>query len=619
MRALLAGVVVLATAPGACDRSMPPAIIPRPVASSTPPPPQPETPRLLSSADIDAKLRAAWQDAGVTPTPPATDAVWLRRAWLDVLGTIPPPEVTRQFLSDHGEDPKKRREGAIEAMLASPLWARHWTAYWDDVWMGRDTRAPDLDRGAFRRWLHDEFARDVPWNAIATALLTATGVNSEGRPQATAMADDGDAPPAAGVDGAVNWTLKYRDTPQDMAGIASRTLLGVQIQCAQCHDHKTEHWTQEDFRSFASAFVRTRLVPIDAGKAMGQTKRVEVADLDRPAPRFGPMGDLQAIANATPKALDGTPLEGAGGVRAALARWMTSANNPWFAGAFVNRMWGHFLGRGFSDPVDDLRPSNPLSVPELYGALAADFAASGFDVKHLVRIIVGSEAYALSAAPRSEATAKADPESKLWGRFHVTPLGPEELMNALVAATGLDAIVEGTGRLDLARIRSQVEARYGFLFDVDEEQDLPDFAGTISQALALLNGSVVATGASLLPGSALAGIVAMPGDDAGRLEALYLRTLSRPPTPEETARWARYIADSEAAPDTSEPPARRRKPSRAGDDAKPPAPGAKKTVAPDPLGGLSSRAGHQRADARARAYEDVLWTLLNASEFALNH
>ena len=132
-------------------------------------------------------------------------------------------------------------------------------------------------------------------------------------------------------------------------------------------------------------------------------------------------------------------------------------------------MWGHFLGRGFVDPVDDFRTSNPATAPELMDALAADFVASGYEMKHLVSVIVGTDAYARSAAPLDEATQKADPEAKLWERFRVAPLGPDELLDALVAATKLDAIVRATGRLDLAQVRFRVRERYGFLFDVDED------------------------------------------------------------------------------------------------------------------------------------------------------
>jgi hypothetical protein len=403
---------------------------------------QAPAPVLMTSADVDARLREVWRAVGVEPNGAADDATWLRRLWIDVAGTLPPPDDVRAFLADASAGKRAR---AIDALLASPRWADHWTAYWDDVWMGRDTRSPDVDGGAFRAWLHDAFARNEPWNQVATELLTAVGRNSTGRSHREADADEGRDGAAPGVQGAVNWTLKYQEAPQDLAGAASRTLLGVQIQCAQCHDHKTEKWTQGDFQRFAAAFVRTRLEPVEA-RSMGSIRAVDVSEIRRAAPRYvnGKKGmDLGSIVQARPTALDGTALghggegdrgDGNGGeVREDLARWVTGPQNPWFARALVNRMWGHFMGRGFVDPVDDLRPSNAPVAPALLDALAADFVGSGYDLKHLVGVIVGSAAYAVSAAPPGEASAKADPEAKLWGRFRVTPLGPEELLDSVIA------------------------------------------------------------------------------------------------------------------------------------------------------------------------------------------
>jgi hypothetical protein len=597
----------------ACDRGAPPPAAPRPSAAVAPPATAAApAPSRISSADVDTLLRAEWQKAGVAPTPRADDATWLRRAWIDVLGTIPPPEVTRRFLADGAKDKRAR---AIDEMLASPLWADHWTAYWDEVWMGRDTRAPDVDRGAFRAWLHDAFAKDRPWDQIVTQLLTATGLNSTGGPRKAAYLDDGHGAVPEGVNGAVNWTLRYQLDPQDMAGNASRSLLGVQIQCAQCHDHKTEKWTQKDFQGFAAAFVRTRLVPLDRGKSMGEIKRVELHDLDHAAPRFAKMSDLDPIEKAQPRALDGTELTGRdGGVRAALARWVTSPKNEWFARALVNRVWGHFLGRGFVDPVDDLRPSNPAAAPALLDALAADFVTGGYHLKELVRLVVGSEAYALSAAPLPEATAKVDPEVKLWERFRVTPLGPEELLNALVAATRVDSVIRAMGRMDLEEIRAKVKQRYGFLFDVDEEADAGDYEGTIAQGLALLNGGVVAAGASVLPGSALADVLGAPGDDESKLEAIYLRTLCRLPAQDEVERWTAFLAAAQSAADVPAPAA----PTPAAASPRP-GPGAGKKRAPDPLARVEKRAAAGAPSARVRAWEDLLWALLNSSEFVLNH
>jgi hypothetical protein len=608
MRAMAAAAVVSFFA---CDRGAAPQA--KPAVSPSLPTPATATPAkaaLLASTDVDERIADAWKKAGVAPTPRADDATWLRRVWLDVLGTIPPPEVAAAFLAQPPGDAK--RGHVIDDLVASPRWADHWTAYWDDVWMGDDARRPDVDRGAFRTWLHDALARGVPYDRMVEELLTATGRNSEGGPKRESEENDGTGVVSPDVNGAVNWTLKYQETPQDMAGAASRTLLGVQIQCAQCHDHKTEKWTQGDFQSFASAFTRTRLVPVDPGPAKGAVKRVEVRDLDHAAPRFAKMGDFDSIVKAAPRALDGTSLGGGEGVRAALARWVTAPGNPWFARALVNRMWGHFLGRGFVDPVDDFRSSNPATAPEVLDALAADFSASGYDVKHLVRVIVGTDVYARSAAPLDEATKKADPEAKLWERFRMAPLGPDALLDAMVAATKLDAIVRATGHLDLADVRFKLRQRYGFLFDLDEATDESDYDGTIAQALALLDGSVVATGASVLPGSALGEVLGAPGDDASKIEALYLRTLTRLPTSGETARWTQYLANAQAGADAPSPAPTADRVRR--DKSK-----KRKAQQPDPLRGLEGRAGNANATARVRAYEDLLWTLLNSSEFVLNH
>jgi hypothetical protein len=577
-------------------------------------------PALMTSADADARLEAVWRQTGVTLSPPADGATWLRRVWIDAVGTIPPPEAVRAFLADPQPDKRAR---AVEGLLASPRWATHWTAYWDDVWMGRDKRRPDVDAGAFRGWLHDALARDEPWNRVAIELIAATGRNSAGGSKRDAEANDGHDGAPAGVNGAVNWTLKYEEAPQDLAGAASRTLLGVQIQCAQCHDHKTEKWTQRDFQSLAAAFARTRAEPVDGGKSrtssMGSVRRVDLTDLGRTAPRYAKLAvmapDLEAITRAKPAALDGTELGAGDGVRVALARWMTAPDNPWFARALVNRMWGHFLGRGFVNPVDDLRPSNPPVAPELLDALAEDFVASGYDVKHLVRVIVGTAAYARSASRLDDASAKADPEAKLWERFRVTPLGPDELLDSVIAATKLDGIVEATGRLDLVEVRARVRRRYGFLFDVDEESDQSDYEGTVAQGLAMLDGSVVATGASTLPGSALGELLARKSDagDAPKIEELYLRTLSRLPAPDEVDRWTQFLAAAVDAAPMPSPSLTAAQPSAA--------PAAKNAVPvqPDPLRGLEARAARQRADARAKGYEDLLWTLLNSSEFVFNH
>ena len=587
----------------------------RPVATAPPPAATPAaTPKASAKLDlvdpsaIDAALDKAWAAAGLVPAPPADDATFVRRLYLDVVGTIPPPEVTTAFVAD--PSPDKRRK-LVDKLLESPEYAEHWMNYWDDVLMGRETKGQIVDRVAFRYWLRARFEANAPWDRIVKDLVAATGQNSIGgarvnlakavvmtTPMGTPVPKRGDedAVDLDQINGAVNWTLRFQDNPQDLAGTASRIFLGVQIQCAQCHDHKTEKWTQDDFRRFASAFLHLRPENVDRGKNKGMIRRVEIGDFERVPPRFANNPELSSIAKSKATALDGTDLEKGKGTRPALAAWMTSKSNPWFAKAIVNRMWGHFLGRGFVNPVDDIRPSNPATMPELLDLVAADFVAHDFDVKHLIRTITATKAYALSAS----ANAKPDPENKLWARFHLVPLGPEELLNAIVRATGVDSAAHKAGIQDLDNLRAQIVKQYGFLFDTDEEADVPDFSGTVSQALALLNGQLVGQGSRAVPGSALDEILAKPGTDADRLDALALRVLSRRATDDERAKWLAYLDVASKPVKATIPPPKR--------------PGA----GGGPLGRLAAPRD-KAGDPRRAAWEDILWAMLNSSEFVFNH
>ncbi len=574
-------------------------------------------------AEIDARLRTEWSNAGVVPAARADDATFLRRAYVDVVGTIPPLDVTTAFLSDPRPD---KRERLVEALLASPDYADHWTNYWDDVLMGGEAKNNLVDRGAFRDWLRGRFAANARWDRLVFELVSATGQNGVGgrKVRGTAIElsssapssestrarlDEETAPPAGpregAVNGAVNWTLRYEQAPQDLGGAASRIFLGVQLQCAQCHDHKTERWKQDDFRRFASAFFHAKVAPLEGRAPSGRTRQVELVDAAGAPPRFAKRAELSPIARSKATALDGTDLEKGRETRKALAGWIVSKENPWFAKAFVNRMWGHFLGRGFYDPVDDIRPSNPAAAPALLERIAGDFAAHDFDIAYLVRTICATEAYQLSAAPSG---SKADPENKLWGRFHLVPLGPEELLNAILRATALEKTASRVGVKDVDALRSNIARRYAFLFDTDEGDDEPDYSGTVSQALALLNGALVRQGGRALPGSMLGELVRGAGSAADKIDRLTLTVLARHPTDEERRRWVDYVASyedaaSSAAPSKSAPT----KPGKRGRD---------------PLDRLASARTNRRGEPalpKQAAYEDVLWTMLNSSEFTFNH
>lgn len=563
----------------------------------------------LTSAEVDRMMVAEWHRARVVPARSADDTRFLRRAYLDIVGIIPTADAVRSFLADRAPDKRAR---AVDALLAMPRYADHWTDYWDDVLMGRQVRAAVVDRASFREWLHDELARAVPWDRFVTDLLTATGRNSPGGAYARAAGFDAPADAERAddspVNGAVNWMLKYAQTPADLSGAASRIFLGVQIQCAQCHDHKTEKWTQQDFRRFTACFAEVRPVPVDRGKVRG-VRRIDVRDARRPllARRARPGAEY---LTAEPAALDGTDFSASPNRRRALAAWVTAHGNPWFARAYVNRMWAHFLGRGFADPADDFRESNPPAMAGVLDRIARDFAEGGYDPKRLIRLICGTRAYQLSSGP----ARAGDPENHLWSRYRLKPMRPEALVDSLVQATNLRPVLERVAGANLDRLHFLLRRQFEFLFDVDEETDRPSYEGTIPQALLLLNGNLTNRATTAIPGTALAEVLAMDGGDAARVEELYLRTLSRPPTPSESRRWTDWLAGfpSDAMPGTASDRApteraRGRPPARA------------RGAAQDPLARVGARLAARDSGPHARACADLFWALLNSSEFAFNH
>jgi hypothetical protein len=588
-----------------------------PASSAAPSAAQPSKPPVggLTALAVNERIRAEWKKEGVEPAPEVTDARFLRRIYVDIAGVIPPPEKVTAFLADTA--PNKRAR-AVDELLASPRYADHFTDVWDRILMGRSTRGKLVDRAAFRAWLRGQFEKNAPYTKFVADLITATGQNSEGgasykepampaptlkrkMPEASDEGDgDAEEPGnAAPVNGAVNWLLRYNQTPADLSGAASRVFLGVQIQCAQCHDHKTEKWKVDDFKSFTACFTQARIKPIDPPKTKG-LRRVEVEDVKQQPRGAKPKKKaMRELADAKPAALDGTDLSDSPNRRQALAAWMTSPENPWFAQAIVNRMWAHFLGRGFVEPIDDLRPGNPGVMPDLLDQIAKDFAAGSHDLKKLIRLITATEAYQRAAAP-----GKGESVSRLWARFRVEPIGTNELLDSIIAATKLEPVLEKVAGGSLDAIKAKIDNQVTFLFDVDEEPAGDDqFNGTIPQALFLLNGLLVGGGSSAIPGAALREVLAMPGGDDVKIRSLYLRTLSREPSAEETARWVAFVS----APQPPEPDA-----DAAG--AKPKAAGKK---AADPLRRIEKMRSAE--DPRGQAYEDLFWALLNSSEFVLNH
>jgi hypothetical protein len=596
---------------------------------------QAQTTPQMDSAGVDRLIHAAWKQKGIVPAMPADDARYLRRIYLDITGSIPPEQVVSDFLADRS--PNKRAK-AVNALLDSSAYADHWTAYWDSVLMGKPAPMATVDYAAFRRWLHGELAQNTPYDRFVTDLITASGMNSTGSTYAEALGysmarstttADPDRPKIdpATVNGAVNWHLRFGQNPADVAGIASKVFLGVQIQCAQCHDHKTEKWKQTDFRSFTACFIQTVGIPTQrytAAQAMKGIIPFNVRDVNFPVRGNRQNGGEERLPylQATPAVLDGTSLNVSRmDRRKELAAWMTSKQNPWFAQALVNRMWAKFLGRGFVEPIDDFRPTNPAVLPEAMQLLANDFRAHDYDVKRLIRTICATEAYQLSAVPGS----KVDPENTLWDHYRLKPMDVNEIVSSLITATNFQPILTRISGGNAEQFTSRLQRLLTFTFTTDEpEMEQKDFEGTIPQALLLLNNGLTNGTVSPIPGSALADVLAMPGSDTERITSLYLRTLSRRPSPAEIAHWTEFLNAPRSVvpirPGDLPPPALRPDPALRGKPGQQNMGMRMAQTANDPLLRMAAmRSRFTSPTPKQQAYEDLFWALLNSSEFVFNH
>lgn len=540
----------------------------------------------------DEMLLTEWSAHHIVPSPPADDYQFHRRASLDILGRLPSPEALRAFAAD--TDPQKHSK-LIDGLLADPAYAAYWASYWEDILLKSDTRKNIVDRAAFRDWLVSQLQSNTPWSRMVHELIAAEGVNTPGgevRERLLAAEESNSTNKLEDnthVNGAVNWLIQYGRSPEDIAGATSRLFLGVQIQCAQCHDHKTENWTTHQFQSLAAAFTRVRSARTEQPER-GMMRAVELVNAKKP--RLGPKApkELRAIAALEPKALDGTPLEGEN-PRRALADWITSPSNPYFAKAIVNRIWAYFLGRGFFEPVDDQRPSNSIDAPNILNELASDFIAHAFDLKHLIRTVATSAAYRRGSSD----------ENALWSAFSPRPLPTDVLFNSIIHATGLSPVVDELAGEQAAAIRFRLRRGFHFAFDTDEQSKTTEYEGSISEVLLLQNGPLSQAAATAFKNTPFAELIASPKSDEEKIQILYWRTLSRPPRPEELARWKKFV--SEAQEDGG------------GEDR-----GAQAGAPPkDPIARLRKRLGVVSRSPKDRAFEDMAWALLNSTEFVTNH
>lgn len=450
----------------------------------------------LAVADlIDRQIQARLDSEGVPRATQADDAEFLRRVFLDLHGVVPSAKQAAEFLDN--TDPQKRSQ-LIDDLLASPRFGEHMADLWRKRLLSPQLNDPKKQAG-FTNWLVDRFNQEN-WDRIVCDLLTATGKIEE--------------------NAAVTYLIEgnFPLSVTDLTDLSSRYFLGVRLNCAQCHDHPFAAWKQQDYWGMAAFFAQIQ--------TPGRPKAVyKVGLLDNPQMTLASLKDadmLERFQSRPPTFLGGEVLKADAGqtYRAALAHWITSPENPYFARAAVNRMWWQFFGRGIVNPVDDMHAGNAPSHPELLDLLSRRFVESGFDLKFLCRAILNSRTYQQTSRPGEQ----AESEAKLFARMSIKVLSAEQLYDSLVAILGPPAKASGIDT------RPGMRNEFCQFFAADSDSDPIRYERGIPHALRLMNSSQFA-GSNLAALTArLAGSGRSP-DEA--IEELFLTILARRPTPAE--------------------------------------------------------------------------------------
>lgn len=529
---IVAGLMTLAVA----DRCLAAGLEPRGAARNVD--------KLLASEEFGG------QPAPEGPAPKTDDQTFLRRVSLDLVGHPPTPEEITAYAFDNSPD---KQTAAVERLLADRRFGDNWARYWRDVILYR--RSEDralLVSASVVKFLADAFNDDPHWDKIARKFITATGdVREEG---ATAL------------------IMAQMANAEDTTAEISRIFLGVQIQCAQCHNHPTDRWKREQFHQLAAFFPRIAVRPVNKGEdrsfaviSVDRAKEPQKPDKPRRGAAEHYMPDLKhpeeqgklmkPVFFVTGQKLD-TGLKDQER-REKIAEWITARGDRWFAKAFVNRLWSELVGHGFYEPVDDIGPDRKCSAPHTLDYLAEQFAVSHYDVKWLMRLITATEAY------QRQSRSRYDSEQAPFTASCPQRLRGDQLYNALASVLGLTEAPQGpdSKRRPFNGPRGQMNLTFGY-----DPSILRDEVGSsIPQALLLmnaadLNGAINGRKST----TSLGQLLAAEKKDEAVVEDLYLRCLAREPKQTELKTCLDHV---------------------------------------------------QSTGNRSEAFEDVLWSLVNSTEF----
>lgn len=479
---------------------------------------------------IDDAIERRLAASNIPASPLADDGEFLRRVWLDVIGRIPTRAEATAFLEDSSSDKRTR---LIDDLLARPAYGQYWARLWRDrvaVPIGAGEELKGQYTANFQKWFADEFNKNRPWDELVRAMITAEG---EDPPVAFIRQCMDDGQPRAGK----------------LASSAARRFLGVQLQCAECHDHPFATWTQDEFWGLAAFFSRTARVEPNPKKGENR-KGIHDTEAGPPKTRFGlvPLerkdgGAVVIPTDAGPAAGEVVPAKYLGAEkvdldpqappRPVLAEWMTSPKNAMFARATVNRLWWQLFGRGLVEPVDSLDSENPATHPELLDALAGELVAAKFDIKHLLRGMLLSRAYQRSHV----ALVENEQDKTLYSHATCKVLAPEAFWECLVLSSGGDpdkGAISGASQTTLGSRNNFLK-----LFDTDEMDGAPgDYTQGIPQVLTLLNDSAMHK-----PNRLVEQAVREKGEPDEIVTRLYIAVLSRHPREEELKVSREFIAE----------------------------------------------------------------------------
>jgi hypothetical protein len=521
---------------------------------------------------IDELVLAQWRQMQLQPAPLASDSEFVRRVSLDLIGTLPTPDEVRGFLI--ATEPDKRAK-LIDRLLDRPEYVDHWSVKWGDLLRVHRRYVGDKGLGSFWSWVQQSVRENKPVDKLVRELLTAQGNVFSSGPVAFYFVDQ---------------------KPDELAETTAQVFLGVRLQCTKCHHHPFESWSQDDYFGLAAFFTR---LDVKENNESGLQGRFGGARSVRPIATESPKRKLAVTAaphwfGSPPPALDGVA-----DVRTLLADWITRPDNPYFARSFSNRFWAYLMGRGLVEPLDDHRATNPASNPALLDALASDFTAHHFDVKHLLRTICNSRVYQLAsefdvvrrgspdpAVPRHSGDLRSaeglgqetkpqppDAEGYFYTHCVARRIPAEVLLDAVNQATesreAFAGLPAGTRAISLPdpAVPSYFLTAFGRPLRNSPCECARTSQPDLTQALHLVNSPAIHQKVVAETGR-VARLLKASRPDADLIEELYLSTLARLPTPAERQTITELLAE---------------------------------------------------APSKKEGFEDLLWTLLNSSEFVFNH